>query len=80
MDWKIYTCDCLNNYLTTLELEALDDFLNKNIIKKNNTMSPGHFRCRPAVVHLYFLSTKDQKTSEYHQEIPKSHTADQDQT
>ena len=29
MDWKIYTCDCLNNYPTTLELEELDDFLNK---------------------------------------------------
>ena len=27
MDWKIYTCDCLNNYLTTLELEELDDYL-----------------------------------------------------
>ena len=21
MDWKIYTCDCLNNYLATFELE-----------------------------------------------------------
>ena len=30
MDWKIYTCDCLNNYLKTLELEELEDFLNKN--------------------------------------------------
>ena len=26
MDWKIYTCDCLNNFPTTLELEELDDF------------------------------------------------------
>ena len=30
-----------------------------------------------AVVHLYSFSTKDQKTSEYDQEIPQSHTADQ---
>ena len=27
MDWKIYICYCLNNYLTTLELEELDDYL-----------------------------------------------------
>ena len=27
IDWKIYTCDCLNNYLTTFELEELDDYL-----------------------------------------------------
>ena len=32
MDWEIYTCDCLNNYLTTLELEELDD-LNKKCHK-----------------------------------------------
>ena len=29
MDWTIYTCDCLNIYLTTLELEELDDFKKK---------------------------------------------------
>ena len=34
MDWKIYTCDCLNKYLTTLELEELDDLLNKTKQKK----------------------------------------------
>ena len=34
MDLKIYTCDCLNNYLTTLELEKLDDYLNKKGKKK----------------------------------------------
>ena len=28
-------------------------------LKKN--VSPGHFRCWPAVVHLYSFSTKDQK-------------------
>ena len=27
MDWKIYTCNCLNNYLTIMELEELDDYL-----------------------------------------------------
>ena len=27
MDWTIYTYDCLNNYLTTLELEELGDYL-----------------------------------------------------
>ena len=37
MDWKIYTCDCLNNYLTTLELEELFDFLNKQKNKKKKT-------------------------------------------
>ena len=47
--------------------------------RKKKNVSPGHFRCRPAVVHLYSFSTKDQKTSVYHQEIPQSHTADQDQ-
>ena len=59
MVWKIYTCDCLNNYLTTLEFEELDDF-KKTKTKKKNTMSPGHFWCRLAVMHLYSFSTKDQ--------------------
>ena len=60
MDWKIYTCDCLNNYLTTLELEELGDLKKKQKKTKKN-VSPGHFRCRPTVVHLYSFSTKDQK-------------------
>ena len=37
MDWKIYTCNRLNNHLTTLELEELDDFLNKKQNKTNQT-------------------------------------------
>ena len=56
MDWKIYTCDCLNNYLPTLEL---DDFKNQNE-KKNvsPTLSVS------ADMHFYSFSTghiKDQK-------------------
>ena len=38
MDLKIYTCDCLNNYLTTLELEKLDDYLNKKKQKKKTCL------------------------------------------
>ena len=57
MDLTIYTCDCLNNYLTTLEFEELDDFKKK---KKKN-VPPGHFWCRPAVVRSYSFSTNDQK-------------------
>ena len=44
MDWKSYTCDCLNNYLTTLELEELDDFLNKN---KNKIKKIKKTSCHP---------------------------------
>ena len=31
VDWKIYTCDCLNNYVTTFEFEELDDYLQECI-------------------------------------------------
>ena len=37
MDWKIYTFGCLNNYLTTLELEELDD------LKKTTPCHPDTF-------------------------------------
>ena len=53
MDWKIYICDFLNNYLPTLELEELVD-----LKKVSPTLSV------LAVVHFYSFSTghiKDQK-------------------
>ena len=34
MDWKIYTCDFLNNYLLTLELKELVDFKKQNKKKR----------------------------------------------
>ena len=51
MDLKIYTCDCLKNYLTMLELEELDDYLQACSNKKlkhrlSRTLSVS------AVVHL----------------------------
>ena len=42
MDWKIYTWDCLNSYLTTLELEELEEFLNKNKKKQQKKKTPCH--------------------------------------
>ena len=55
MDWKIYTCDCLNNYLTTLELEELDDFLNSQVhnLQKLKNIS---------LKELTFLATKTKVT------------------
>ena len=55
----------------------------KHVLKKQKyTVSPT--LSVSAVVHFYSFSTvhiKDQKkTNEYDQEIPQSHTADQDQT
>ena len=47
MDWKIYICDFLNNYLLTLELEELVDFKKKVY----PTLSVS------AVVHFYSFST-----------------------
>ena len=40
MDWKFYICGCLNNYPTTLELEDLDDYLNKNKQTKKQQKKP----------------------------------------
>ena len=58
-------------------------FIQKHVFKqKKNTVSPS--LSVSAVVHFYSVSTvhiKDQKTKTngYDQEIPQSHTADQDQ-
>ena len=67
MDWKIYICDFLNNYLPTLELEEIVD-LNKNKNKKNKTKKQKKIVSPTlpvsAVVHFYSFSTghiKDQK-------------------
>ena len=65
MDLKIYTYDCLNNYLTTLELVELDDYLQACIDTKKKHKKKRH-RLSPtlsvlAVVHSYSFSTKDQK-------------------
>ena len=59
MDWKIYICDSLNNYLPTLELEELVNF------KKQTKKKPGSPTLSVStVVHFYAFSTghiKDQK-------------------
>ena len=62
MDWKIYACDCLNNYLTTFELEELDDFL-QACIKKTQTKKhrPSRTLSTSDVVYFYSFSTRDQK-------------------
>ena len=51
MDWKIFICDFLSNYLPTLKLEELVDFKKKKKNKKN--VSP----TESAVVHFYSYST-----------------------
>ena len=59
MDWTIYICHFLNNYLPTLELEEIVDFKKKTKTKRpiSPTLSVS------AVVHFYYFSTghiKDQ--------------------
>ena len=78
MDWKIYTCDCLNNYLTTLELEELDDYC-MYLNKKKQQQCLSRTLSVSGVVHLYTFTTKDQKKVSGDKEIPQSHTADKDQ-
>ena len=60
MDWKIYTCGCFNNYLTTLKLDELDDYL-QACLNKKQTHRLSRTLSVSAVVHLYSFSTKDQK-------------------
>ena len=70
MDWKIYTCGCLDNNVTTIYKHV---FKQKTKHRLSGTLSVS------AVVHLYSFSTKDQKKVSGDQEMPQSHTADQDQ-
>ena len=66
MDWKIYTCGCLDHNVTTIY---------KHVFKqtKSRTLSVS------AVVLIFSFSTKDQKKVSGDQEMPQSHIADQDQ-
>ena len=70
MDWKIYTCGCLDNNVTTIYKHV---FKQKTKHRLSRTLSVS------AVVHLNYFSTKDQKKVSGDQEMPQSHTADQDQ-
>ena len=61
MDWKINTCDCLNNCFTSLELEELVDFKKNKNKKKTKRLSDTFCVGRSAFLFFFYWAYKDQK-------------------
>ena len=70
MDWKIYTCHCLNSYLITLELEEYKHvFNNKN--KKTPSLPDTFCVGRSAFIFFFYKRPEKQASMirKYHKHI-----------